>query len=976
MIIGSEKFIKDTLSNNTSIFPLIVMTKTMDPLEWVHRISTHNIRFNDEHYKPLLLNINSVRESVDVVTRKFKISNLSLTCSNVEYEASGRLSDNTNDIMNSRCNIYWKTPTSESIDECLKVYTGKVRNVTHTDTRCIITVEDVSQENLHKDLPIKKIPYSEVLEDKYKNKPYPMVYGEVNDSKLIVIPADDGSSDLIGYPDDIENHEIVGYKSVSKPLKSYADGVKYKILEQSTLLTYPDSTQYLVDESDSSIRFPVLYEMGEDADEALIPQTPVSANEVQAETMDTSNTYDIHDEYTYIHNFNGPFWRNENKMMIPEGATSLKDDDDYSGVKIVDDVDFTGEDGNVYNGLEHGICEISSHNATQNHLSYYPWVYWQAKIFNRLTILNDNNFRFLGVTWNYKAKYNYIEEYDADNWFFDAIGSSNPAKMRTRIYIHTYYGEVIALNTIDDWKWNPIMTGHDGTTRFLEASVTSDNYDLVDMISSEVRIYIEDVDAGLDGTFIGNVDIYQYDTLSSGALQNFKSQDIFADVIGRKGVEGVDYLFENARLANTGVTCIMYRTVGNEAYVYIDWESYPFFGNNLQEGDYIGFSGEHDVLTIPYESYEIDWIVVGYDNSDSSPILPGRRVTIIRLADNSFNWMAPYLVMTADLLITKKHIELPCDIIRHILIHEMGYTGGINEEELQVARDNHIGFYHSFSQTDNINSKTLIEKIARESKLFPKFRNDGTFGFNTIKDSYDGSEATVIEVDEIIDYKFSRTPLQDVKTKVKVIYGKDAVTGDYLKTTEYFTTEDLLGLHQFHKLYYGLEEDDRISTLDFTADFIQDDITAYRLRNWLLVYNLNQKNIVEIKLPIRYMKYEVGDIIMFDKLINNVKLYGENYTASVYRNEQLIYPYFMVHETVKQPTSVTLKLMQLHNNEILFDYDEIELNVKPPIHDDFIQELDNVIDVGDLDPIIEEEPTGKQKVMGPFPKKPQQGTSK
>ena len=35
-----------------------------------------------------------------------------------------------------------------------------------------------------------------------------------------------------------------------------------------------------------------------------------------------------------------------------------------------------------------------------------------------------------------------------------------------------------------------------------------------------------------------------------------------------------------------------------------------------------------------------------------------------------------------------------------------------------------------------MNSKKLIEDIAKSTKCFPKFKNNGKFGFNTIKEAY------------------------------------------------------------------------------------------------------------------------------------------------------------------------------------------------------------------------------------------------
>ena len=109
-MIISEKFTNDVASNNISVIPMVVFEKSGVTLA----VSTHNTSFKDEsgnllYFPPLLLNIPSIRESVDIESRIFKISNISLTVSNIEYNGMARFSDSIADIMNSDCSVYWKT---------------------------------------------------------------------------------------------------------------------------------------------------------------------------------------------------------------------------------------------------------------------------------------------------------------------------------------------------------------------------------------------------------------------------------------------------------------------------------------------------------------------------------------------------------------------------------------------------------------------------------------------------------------------------------------------------------------------------------------------------------------------------------------------------------------------------------------------------------------------------------------------------
>ena len=86
-------------------------------------------------------------------------------------------------------------------------------------------------------------------------------------------------------------------------------------------------------------------------------------------------------------------------------------------------------------------------------------------------------------------------------------------------------------------------------------------------------------------------------------------------------------------------------------------------------------------------------------------------------------------------------IEQPPDIIYHIIGEELGKGSGVidtttdlnGDTGLVRARDNHLGWEMAFTVNKKINSKKLIEGIAKESKLFPFFKGD-KLSFNSLKD--------------------------------------------------------------------------------------------------------------------------------------------------------------------------------------------------------------------------------------------------
>ena len=109
--------------------------------------------------------------------------------------------------------------------------------------------------------------------------------------------------------------------------------------------------------------------------------------------------------------------------------------------------------------------------------------------------------------------------------------------------------------------------------------------------------------------------------------------------------------------------------------------------------------------------------------------------------------------------------------------------------------------------------------------------------------------------------------------------------------------------------------------LIFESDYIRHDDTAKALRHFLLGWNINQHNQLKLKLPLSYLKYEIGDVIAIDKVLGDTLAYGENYSRQavydtveyVVRNEQRIYPLWMIIATNKNVDSAEFTLIQIHD---------------------------------------------------------------
>ena len=162
---------------------------------------------------------------------------------------------------------------------------------------------------------------------------------------------------------------------------------------------------------------------------------------------------------------------------------------------------------------------------------------------------------------------------------------------------------------------------------------------------------------------------------------------------------------------------------------------------------------------------------------------------------------------------------------------------------------------------------------------------------------------------------------------VNVKYKKDYELDEYTKETGYCDGYDFFGNgdngypNGYKYNSFGLERTDNI--LEFESEYIRNKTSALNLRNFLYLYHCNRHAVVKVTLPIKYSNIEVGDVISFDKLVNNIKSFGESYSnldinlgtpnyAPIIRNGQIIYPLFIVNSITKSPKVIKIEATQLH----------------------------------------------------------------
>ena len=215
----SDSFKNDIVSKNTNIIPLVVIEKLIDdvglPILTADNvydrvfISTNSVQVQEyqsdlthsHYFKPLLLDIPKITQKVDLSTGKYQTSSVKLNISNTDYNNSKRLSEKLDSysLINTVVCIYYKSQSCTTINMpyvtshgyltdtttghnvfdqsngCPRVYSGVIRDVSHTKDKITLSLEDISDKKMNKDLPIHRLGSDDNIPDRYKNSYIPML---------------------------------------------------------------------------------------------------------------------------------------------------------------------------------------------------------------------------------------------------------------------------------------------------------------------------------------------------------------------------------------------------------------------------------------------------------------------------------------------------------------------------------------------------------------------------------------------------------------------------------------------------------------------------------------------------------------------------------------------------------------------------------------------------------------------------------
>lgn len=293
-------------------------------------------------------------------------------------------------------------------------------------------------------------------------------------------------------------------------------------------------------------------------------------------------------------------------------------------------------------------------------------------------------------------------------------------------------------------------------------------------------------------------------------------------------------------------------------------------------------------------------------------------------------------------------IANPASVLFHIAEQELGYNSGLNLDKIDEARDIHDNWGWAFSLAETTDAKKLFNELSKSCKSIPIFCND-RFSFFNLKTTYrggsqyytDGTKEDVftIKQEDVIDYRFERTEIEDIKTQIDYKYKIDYGLGNFVEsetiksddTYIYGVTMKYGDIGNFdpadptHYInYYGLKytagqplnhED---TTEVFEDEYIRQVGSAKLSGEFMLGWNYNTHNKVKLTLPLKYYNLELGDLIEFDKMILGKKLYGEKYVLDEkgdmpIRCGQYILPLFIINDVKKELDRLEIEATQLHH---------------------------------------------------------------
>jgi len=936
MLTLPPKF-KQALGNGTrtSLYPLVRIYKGVQiddeiPEEASINLSIKETNISGEAYNPLLLNSPSISSKADIINNKYTISSVSLSISNAPY--NGKIfSDDIPSLLNAVVQVYYAANGLNTLDDCLLVYTGTIRRYSQSAETLSLTLEDLTEQKLKTKIPATLIEDEDTFTEENIGQPYPMVYGYVDKSPLVLdkydsLAIDKPEKEIGGIWENVSNvdfknsfindqHPLVlgeGWLKKKSFLYTYNNGY-LPIMEEiphkfgSRSYTFYEKTMYNYEDTTNNNSAKInlnsnnfIYEKytGDDTEITGVGKVGIPTRIYRP--VKKINFFANNHTVLYT-TFNGiPYYHSSscNKFF------GFSDNLNYNATKTVNTIDTN--DDSINNLFTNADNLYQQDWDTNNANATFNW--WKTTELNSLSGTNDFDGFFNDVDENYKQQAknpNFPIEWVQNN--NNKSGLHINAQNRQE---HYETGSYARLELIEDIPSYPCVT----KLLYKIDYFTPDN--IGDLAPAEPSAFW--VERNL---------IRRHDNFNNSFgdmvtdINNWEKNHDEENWTTACEVPNVDHVFDS----NSGQFRYTNESLGGNDYdniilgfdttnstESICWGVPSLIGNTNRISSCI--ANLKQLYTLQ------DVLVVEYPKEKFFSAIKGRTIE--------------------DAVLTKPH-----NILQDILKEELAYEKDI------VMPDNNIqdNWINSFSMNQQSEVKSVIENLFKSSIYIPSFDSGGNFKFIDLKQNIeDYDQFKTIDNQDIVKYSFALTKLENVKNQVNVKYKKDYGSGDYAEETGYgiednnqikkntldLVTQQLTPDMVYDISYYGMKDED--SKLEVETEYIRDKNTARKLQRRLLMWYANQHLTMKLDLPPSYIHLEAGDYIRFDELIGGKLAFGFDYTQEFVKNGQLIYPVFFVTKTAKSLSKVSLELVQVHRGDFGMNNDNLGSFLIPNPYDNIL----------------------------------------
>ena len=910
-------------AKDTQLIPLVLIgTYKGEGLGWdtpkVY-ISTDYMKWSSESSLPLLLNIPSLKESINISSREYKISSLNLEFSNLEYGGK-RLSQRFSASMsNVEVRIFWASPDSDSIqipdvtiggeyqsNSVMQVYYGKIKKYVHDAKKVTLLVEDNTQDKFHKDLPLEYVS-GDFAPDEYKNKPIPIVFGELCKAPCVFTN---------GYTDITAGSSVIGYfgySGVGNLASQYV--IHYHNFQKTNLNGTSGIGNHL---------FPIWIHTGTDY-----------VNLTQLADLWKSGSSNQREYIGFRHQM-------EYETVSPGGWNWI------TGIKLfLNNVPDVKAETETHSEGEPSYVNVLDFSSNYSISASSP----ESGEYNSSSLDTTGALQKAVHSRGFPPTGNSLE---ASVTFIDSIPDYNQQIISRNDYVLLQDG------------YDPITKGNSLLIHFRGCvKYSSDGF--IDDVSEYPFLYINI-----------NFDKPEYDIYEAKATNNLViNKSIYNHLIGLKinGVNITKYLpFHNNRKytligSDYGNDELILQGTGGQYNInpnVFDYTAQPSAQDYMNDGNYHG------------ECYDVFNFVVGNNTAGSqngsAPFQIWTDFEFVEdtaqnrvdatwefdLSKDNINSDVRSIECMREMQLlnptkykffadVKGALSLPLSVVYKIAVDYLNIDLDTNIYDTTRPEDVNGDYYGfqtlrlQFSINEKINSKKLINNISSITNFIWRFDAFGNFRYNEIPynggidwtlgtsgDTVPSKAGGKIYARDVIDFSFTRTSIDDVYTECKVLYNYDYATKELKNNIDKYadSISDLEGdlFNGYNKGYYGLKEEKRLIIDDERSKYISNPYAAVAICWWLLSYHANQKLIIKLKLPLKFLGVEVADIIHFDELLGGIKPYNIDYTEHIYQsgvnpdftypfgtlvNGQVFTPSFIVTSTNKKLDSVEIECMHL-----------------------------------------------------------------